>query len=148
MTVTVCFVDPFVGVKVRLAGLTVPSAVLEDETPMVTIAAGAPANSTVKGKAPPDSDVLPLAGVTITRAWAPDPSPPSADPSLADPSPASTEASWRSVLASAASVVASVGSLTLYVAHAESVIARSSGTLVNVFISTHDAATLQLSVRA
>ena len=57
VTVTVCGVFQFASVKVRLAGLTVPSVVLFELTPIVTFAVGCEFRTTLNVAVPPPSVV-------------------------------------------------------------------------------------------
>ena len=67
--VTVCVVFQLAAVKVRLDGETVPSAVLLEVSPMVTLAVGWLVRTTVKVAVPPASVVVnPLVGVTVMPA--------------------------------------------------------------------------------
>ena len=69
MSVTVWAVFQLAAVKVRLAGETVPSAVLPDERPIVTLAVGCELSTTVKVAVPPASVVVrPDVGVTVSPA--------------------------------------------------------------------------------
>ena len=66
VTVTVCGVFQFAGVKVRLTGETVPSLVLLDDKSMVTSAVGSVLSTTVKVSVPPASVVVrPEMGFTV-----------------------------------------------------------------------------------
>jgi len=68
-TVTVCGAFQLACVNLRLARLTVPSAVLLLEIPMFTSAVGDEVSLTVKLAVLPDSDVKrPLVGATTTPA--------------------------------------------------------------------------------
>ncbi len=69
MTVTVCGVFQFAPVNVTLDGLTVPSAVFELESAMVTFAVGCDVSTIVKAAVPPVSVVVrPDVGVTVMPA--------------------------------------------------------------------------------
>ena len=69
VTVTVCGTFQFAVVKVRLAGLTVPSVVSLELSPMVTSAVGWVFSTTVKVAVPPASVVVrPDVGVTVMPA--------------------------------------------------------------------------------
>ena len=69
-TVTVCGVFQFALVNVRLTGLTVPSLVSLELSPITTLAVGCDVSTTVKvGASPPISDVIrPDVGVTTIPA--------------------------------------------------------------------------------
>jgi hypothetical protein len=73
VTVTVWGTFQFCGVKVRLAGLTVPPACgLLEEKPMVTSAVGAASSTTLNWAVPPDSVVTsPEVGLTWMPARRP-----------------------------------------------------------------------------
>ena len=67
--VTVWAVFQLAVVNVKLAGETVPSAVLLDERPRVTLAVGCELSTTVKVAVPPASVVVsPDVGVTVIPA--------------------------------------------------------------------------------
>src|SRR5438876_898754 len=69
VTVTVWGVFQFADVNVRLAGATVPSAVLLDEIPTETLAVGCELSTTVNVAVPPASVVVrPEVGETVTPA--------------------------------------------------------------------------------
>ena len=69
VTVTVCGTFQFALVKVRLAGLTVPSVVSLELRPIVTSAVGCVFSTTVKVAVPPASVVVrPDVGVTVMPA--------------------------------------------------------------------------------
>ena len=66
VTVTVCATFQFAVVKVRLAGLTVPSVVSLELSAIVTSAVGCVLSTTVKVAVPPASVVVrPAVGVTV-----------------------------------------------------------------------------------
>ena len=66
VTVTVCAVFQFAAVNVSDAGLTVPSVVSFELSPIVTSAVGCASSTTVKVAVPPASVVVsPLVGVTV-----------------------------------------------------------------------------------
>src|SRR5262245_49950089 len=69
VTVTVCGVSAFAGVKVRDEGDGVPSPGRDDERLMVTLAEGVDLRTTVNVAVPPDSDVTrPDVGETMISA--------------------------------------------------------------------------------
>ncbi len=69
VTVTVCAEFQFAAVNINDVGATVPSAVLSEESAIVTSAVGSVLSTTVKVAVPPASVVLnPDVGVTVIPA--------------------------------------------------------------------------------